>query len=103
MFGKGKKEEEKEKMKKCFCSDCKGEKEWEDEVIQTHARGEKYKKEKQDYIDEKVKLTEKELLAEILWSLTEVRHDTILGRLDDIIINTDDQLNQKIRQRDKFP
>ena len=53
---------------------------------------EKEAKRKQDYVDEKMKLTEKELFVELLWSLDEMKKwdmHSIRKNLMDINLNTD--------------
>jgi hypothetical protein len=64
---------------------------------------EKREKRKQEFISEKMELTEKELLIEILWSLTGGAKASIIDKLYDIQSNTDDAHNQKMRQYDRFP
>ena len=88
-----------EAVKKCFCSTCNGEEVKYDWVIKEHEKRDKQQKEKQDYIDEKVKLTEKELLAEILWKLSENAENTEMKLKYEKERNADNKVKWKIEQR----
>ena len=62
MFGKDKKEEPKKEQSEIDAENAEKKRKVE----------EKEAKRKQDYVDEKMKLTEKELLVELLWRLDEI-------------------------------
>ena len=62
MFGKNKKEEPKKEQSEIDAENAEIKRKTE----------EKEAKRKQDYVDEKMKLTEKELLVELLWCLDEI-------------------------------
>ena len=62
MFGKNKKEEPKKEQSEIDAENA--------EI--RRGKEEKEIKRKQDYVDEKMKLTEKELLVELLWCLDEI-------------------------------
>ena len=62
MFGKDKKEEPKKEQSEIDAENAEIKRKTE----------EKEAKRKQDYVDEKMKLTEKELLVELLWRLDEI-------------------------------
>jgi len=99
MFGKEKKEKEIEKKyfdAEKYSEDGKEKPSWQ-------VKAEKLEKEKQEFISKKIELTEKELLAELLWCLSGGYQGSIYKKLSDIESNTDDVHNQKMRQADRFP
>ena len=82
MFGKNKKEEPKKEQSEIDAENA--------EIKRKNE--EKEAKRKQDYVDEKMKLTEKELFVELLWSLDEMKKwdmNSIRKNLMDINLNTD--------------
>jgi hypothetical protein len=92
MFGKNKKEKEWIK------NTLKEEKE-KAERAEKQAEQDRLDKRKQDYFDEKMKLTEKELFVELLWHL-EGAPDSLNHRLYTIGYNTD--MDHVIRTTKKY-
>jgi len=81
MFGKNKKEEPKKEQSEIDAENA--------EI--RRGKEEKETKRKQDYVDEKMKLTEKELFVELLWSIDEMREwdlNSIRKNLIEINLNT---------------